>query len=307
MSFMNFENFILGFLNKESVRNIVFSLVAHRWVAGNNLEDAIERAWHLNLYYDMTAIINHVGEHIVSLEQGEKEREEYFRIIDAIVRYGIKASVSLKPSQLITTKSADDLVKALEPIVKKAQKNNIIVCVDMEDSSCTKMTIDAYKILYDKWDYKNLQIVIQAYMRRTSKDLEGLEKIGAKVRLCKGAYRTESPKVIIKKHEDICKTFASQIEKIFRAEGLNFISIATHDPDIIQKVKSLDKKYPGMNFEFQMLIGVRDKLMRQLAEEGYRVSAYVPYGNNWMPYFIRRIRENKDYLKTALESILFHR
>lgn len=301
MSF--FENFILGFLNKESVRNIVFGLVAHRWVAGNDLEDAIERARCLNLNYDITAIINHVGEHITSQERGERERKEYFRIIDAIVRYGIKASVSLKPSQLITTKNANDLVKALEPIVAKAGENNIIVCVDMENSEHTQMTIDAYKILYDEKGYKNLQIVIQAYLHRTPSDLIELEKIGANVRFCKGAYRTESPNIIIKGEENICIAFASRLEKIFRAGKLKLVSVATHDSDIIQKVKELDKKYPGMDFEFQMLIGMNDKLMHKLAEEGYAVSAYVPYGKNWIPYFYRRVRENKDYVAKAIKSL----
>lgn len=300
MSF--FENFILGFLNKESVRNIVFGLVAHRWVAGNSLEDAIERARRLNLNYDITAIINHVGEHIASPEQGEREREEYFRIIDAIVANGIKASVSLKPSQLIATKNLADLIGALEPIVKKAMDNGIIVCIDMENSEYTLLTIDAYKILLGR-GYKNLQIVIQAYMYRTSKDLEELEKIGAKVRLCKGAYRTESPKVIIRGEENICMAFASRLEEIFRAGKLKLVSVATHDPDIIQKVKELDKKYPGMNFEFQMLIGMNDKLMRKLAKEGYAVSAYAPYGKNWIPYFYRRVRENKDYVIKGLKSL----
>lgn len=297
----SFENFILGFLNKEPVRNLVFSLVAHRWVAGNDLKDAIERVNALNSR-GITAIINHVGEHITSPEQGKREREECFRIIDAIVANGIKASVSLKPSQLIATKNLADLIGALEPIAKKAMDNGIVVCMDMENSEYTLLTIDAYKILFGR-GYRNLQIVIQAYMYRTLNDLEELEKIGAKVRLCKGAYRTESPKVIIRGEENICKTFASQFEEIFQNRKLNLVSVATHDPDIIQKVKELDKKYPGMNFEFQMLIGMNDKLMHKLAEEGYTVGAYVPYGNNWIPYFYRRVRENKDYAAKGLKSL----
>lgn len=302
MNFVSsFENFALGALDREPVRNLVFKLVAHRWVAGNDLEDAIEKARILNKD-GITAIINHVGEHITSQEQGKREREEYFRIIDAIVASDIRASVSLKPSQLIVTKNLADLIGALEPIVKKAMDSGIIVCIDMENSEYTQLTIDAYKILSGR-SYKNLQIVVQTYMYRTPDDLKELEKIGAKARLCKGAYRTESPKVIIKGEENICKTFASRLEEIFQNRKLNLVSVATHDPDIIQKVKELDRIYPGMNFEFQMLIGMNNKLMRKLAKEGYAVSAYTPYGKNWIPYFYRRVRENKDYVAKGLKSL----
>lgn len=301
MSFMNFENFVLGTLDRESVRNLLFKFVARRWVAGNDLEDAIERAKILNKD-GITAIINHVGEHITNQEQGKREREEYFRIIDAIVANGIKASVSLKPSQLIATKNLADLIGALEPIVKKAMDNGVIVCIDMENSEYTLLTIDVYKILFGR-GYKNLQIVIQTYMHRTPKDLEELEKIGAKVRLCKGAYRTESQEIIIKKHEEICMAFVSRLDEIFRFGKLELVSVATHDEEIIQKVKKLNKKYPCINFEFQMLIGMNDKLMHKLAEERYAISAYVPYGKNWIPYFYRRVKENKDYVTKAIKSL----
>jgi len=299
----SFEKIFLRVLNQESIRKLAFELVAHRWVAGNNLEDAIERARILNSR-GIAAIINHVGEHITSSEQGEKESKEYFRIIDALVANNIRASISLKPSQLITTKNVDDLVKALEPIVKKAQKNDIIVCVDMEDSSCTQMTIDTYKILFCAKGYNNLQIVIQAYLHRTTKDLEELEKIGAKVRICKGAYRTESPDVVIKGEENICKAFAYQLKTILINGKLSLISVATHDQDIIRKVKWLDETDLDLKFEFQMLIGMNDRLMYELAKDGYVISAYVPYGNNWIPYFYRRVRENKDYIAKGIKSLL---
>jgi len=273
--------------------------LAKRWVAGEYLEDAVERAKSENSR-GISGIINHVGEHNEDIANIEASAEEYNQLLDGIKQEKIDSSISITPTRLGLMKDVPTCTRAIEPLVKKAGDFGILVWMDMEGSTHTQQIIDVYKHLYK--ENKNLGIAIQAYLFRTPEDLEELSAMGARIRLCKGAYN-ESADIAIKRHEDIRKAYADMLEMLFREGGLELIAVATHDDELIELAMQLNKKYPR-NFEFQMLIGTHDKRKEELAREGYKVCGYIPYGKGWLGYFLHGLNEQKRDIKTALVCVI---
>lgn len=273
--------------------------LAKRWVAGEYLEDAVDRARSANSK-GISGIINHVGEHYQDTARIEASAEEYHRLLTAIRQEKIDSAISIKLTQLGLMKDIDTCISIIEPLVQKAAQQDTFVWIDMEGSPYTQQVIDIYRTLFAA--YKNLGIAIQAYLYRTPQDLQELSAMGAKIRLCKGAYK-ESGEIIIKKHDDIRKAFADQLDMLFEQGGLALIAVATHDEKLIEHAKQLNKDYPR-KFEFQMLMGVHDRRKENLAKEGYRVSGYIPYGKGWLGYFLRRLNEQKRDIKTALVCLI---
>ncbi|MDF1558282.1 MAG: proline dehydrogenase family protein [ANME-2 cluster archaeon] len=273
--------------------------LAKRWVAGEYLEDAIERARSAN-NRGISGIINHVGEHNEDIAEIEASAEEYSRLLDGIKQEKIDCAISIKPTQLGLMIDVQTCIRIVEPLVKKADDLGLFIWMDMEGSAHTQHIIDIYKHLYK--ENKNLGLAIQAYLFRTPDDLKELSAMGAKIRLCKGAYR-EPADIAIKKHCDIRKVYADQLEMLFREGGLERIAVATHDDELIDMARQLNKDHPR-NFEFQMLMGAHDKRKEQLAGEGYRVCGYIPYGKGWLGYFLRRLNEQKRDIKTAIVCVL---
>ncbi|MBE0524765.1 MAG: proline dehydrogenase family protein [Methanosarcinales archaeon] len=271
---------------------------AKRWVAGEYLEDAVERARSANSRR-IRSIINHVGEHNEDIELIGASAVEYSRLLDAVKSEQLDSSISVKPTQLGLMKDTQTCISTLEPLVRKASDSGILIWIDMEGSPYTQAIIDIYKHLFSS--HKNLGIAIQAYLFRTPDDLKELSAIGGNIRLCKGAYN-ESAEIIIKNHDKVTEAFASQMESLFKNGGPGLIAIATHDSSLIELAKELNKTYPR-NFEYQMLMGVRDKLKESLIREGYRVSGYIPYGKGWLAYFLRRLNEQKRDIKTGFISL----
>ena len=273
--------------------------LAKRWVAGEYLEDAVERAKSANSR-GICGIINHVGEHNEDLAEIEASANEYSRLLDGINQEQIDSAISIKPTQLGLMKDVQSCIRTIEPLVKKAGDLGIFIWIDMEGSAHTQQIIDIYKHFYKK--NKNLGLAIQAYLFRTPDDLKALSAIGAKIRLCKGAYR-ESADIAIQRHEDVRKSYADQLEMLFREGGLELIAVATHDNELIELARQLNRDHPR-NFEFQMLMGAHDKRKEELAGEGYKVCGYIPYGKGWLGYFLRRLNEQKRDIKTALVCVI---
>ncbi len=273
--------------------------LAKRWVAGEYLGDAVERAKSANTR-GISGIINHVGEHNEDIAEIEASAEEYSRLLDGIKQEQIDSAISIKLTQLGIMKDEKTCIRTVEPLVKKAADLGIFVWMDMEGSVYTQQIIDIYKHLYK--ENKNLGLAIQAYLFRTPDDLKDLSAIGAKIRLCKGAYR-EPADIAITKHDDIRKAYTDQMEMLFKEGGLKLIAVATHDDELIDMARQLNRDHPR-NFEFQMLMGAHDKRKEELAREGYKVCGYIPYGKGWLGYFIRRLNEQKRDIKTALVCVL---
>ncbi len=270
--------------------------VAKQWVAGNTMEDALRYAKDANKK-GMNAIINKLGEHITSKNQIEDTVSEYLKLVTNLYKARISGGISVKPSQVGLAKSLKDGIENLEIIIDKVVAYQSFVWIDMESSEHTDDTIKVYSDLFEK--YERVGIALQANLKRTEKDLVMLLDHGAKIRLVKGAY-SEHTNAFRTRHE-VDENYKN-ITKILFSDGNEF-AIATHDSAMIEFAIGLSKKHER-KFEFQMLKGIRDELKPALVKYGFTVSEYIPYGTNWLPYSIRRLKERKRNILLLGSSFL---
>ena len=271
--------------------------IAKQWIAGNTIDDALTSA--KNAYQSgRHAIVNKLGEYHTSKKQITTTVNEYQKIINSFRKWKIRGAVSVKPTQVGLSISQKECYRNFEKIILNALNAHVFVWIDMESSEHTDETIEIYNKFFSK--YERLGIALQANLRRTEDDLIDLLRIGAKIRLVKGAYREKSS-IAFKSKEDVDKNYVKLMRMLFK-KGNEF-GIATHDGKIIKKAENLSKKYPK-KFEFQMLKGIRDELKPRLIKKKFVVSDYIPYGVNWLPYSIRRIKERKRNILLLGSSLL---
>jgi len=264
--------------------------MASSFVAGETIDEALAAVKRLS-DKGITATLDVLGESVKIKEDSDKAVEAYLNLLDAINEAGVKSHVSLKLTQMGLDIDPEYCFENMVKIVSRAQKYNNFVRFDMEDSDHTQPTLDIFYRVHQKFD--NVGIVIQAYLYRSAKDIEDLNRVKAKIRLCKGAYK-EPKEIAIKKMKDIRRNFIKLTYLLFK-DGV-YPAIGTHDDQLIQAVKDyVDAHHISKdNFEFQMLYGIRTKTQQQLVAEGYRMRVYVPFGTDWLPYFYRRLRERKE-------------
>jgi len=273
--------------------------MARSFVAGETVEEAIKNVRKLN-EKSIMATLDVLGESVKDRETAEKAVNAYLALLDAIPKAGINSHVSLKLTQMGLDIDTNYCCQNIDRIVGKAKTLGNFVRVDMEGTPHTQRTLDIFYRLRQKYD--NVGIVLQAYLHRTGKDVRDLNNIKAKIRLCKGAYK-EPPDLAIKKMKGIRANFILLAEILFK-EGL-YPAIATHDDRLIKWTKeyTASNKIANDRFEFQYLYGIRNKTFRKLAEEGYRVRCYVPFGTHWLPYFSRRLRERKENVFFVIKNL----
>lgn len=276
---------------------------ARRFVAGETLSDAIQAVQTLNRN-GMRATLDFLGENVSTVEEALHAAEEILRLLDAIQNAQVAANVSIKLSQLGLTLGEQTIRDNLERILAKAQEFGHFVRIDMEDSTLTERTLEVFFAMRGL-GYANAGIVIQSYLYRSEGDIGRLMAAGARVRLCKGAYR-EPPAVAFPRKADVDQNYDRLVTQMLErlqagdpapasADGRfpPLAAIATHDPARIaftrQEMDRLGLAKQAV--EFQMLYGIRRDLQQQLVEEGYPVRVYVPYGSHWYPYFMRRLAE----------------
>lgn len=269
---------------------------AKQWIAGENAIDAIYRAKNANKQ-NITGLINYLGEHSYLKEEIQKTVEEYIDILRYIKKEDIKSNISIKPTQLGLLISERFCYENLERIVEEAYLRENFVWIDMESSQYTQGTLKTYYSLLNNFD--NVGIAIQAYLKRSENDVMDLLSKNGKIRLCKGAYK-ESAEIAFKSKKDIYRNY-SKLMKLMFEHSKNF-AIATHDCKLINEAINLSKSN-HRDFEFQMLMGVRNNLKLKLVHKGYRLSEYIPYGKDWLPYIIRRLYERKRNILLILKSI----
>ena len=264
-----------------------FNNITRRFVAGEELGQAIDAIRGLNRK-KITASFDHLGESIASEHETREEVREYLQILDRINETGIDSNVSVKLTQLGLDVSPELCYENTVTIVRAAAKLGNFVRIDMEDSTKTEGTLAIFRRL--RQEYDNVGIVIQSYLYRSEKDLEELLKLGARVRLCKGAYN-EPPSAAFPSKKQVDANYIS-LMKTLLASG-SYHGIATHDEKMIEATRSFaaGSGISKAAFEFQMLYGIRRDLQDWLVAEGYRVRVYVPYGKYWYPYFMRRLAE----------------
>jgi len=271
--------------------------LAKQWIAGEEIQDALIRAQEANKR-GIRAIINFLGEHVRDKKEVEANIQENLNILAAIKKEKIIGCLSVKLTQLGLGIDKGYCLKSLEKIVGEAKVLGVFVWIDMESSPYTEDTIDIYLEVLSS--YRDMGVAIQSNLKRSEEDVRGLLERGGKIRLVKGAY-TEKREIAYKTKKEIDENFGRIMRLLFE-RGDNF-AIATHDDKLIRKSIELSRLLPK-NVEYQFLMGIREELKRDLLGKGFTVYDYVPYGENWFPYSIRRIKERKRNILLILRSII---
>lgn len=292
-----FKKFVMKFpLSKKMSR---------RFVVGEKLSEAVSAITLLN-GCGITATLDHLGENVKDEKDAKASAAAYLEILDEIKRSGIDSHVSLKLTQMGLDVGEEVCMRNVEEIVRLAEKYSNFVRIDMEGSPYTQKTIDVFYRL--RKYHRNVGIVIQSYLYRSQGDIEKIIENGYGVRLCKGAYK-ESEDIAFPKKRDVDANYKKLTEMLLsekaRTNGV-YPAIATHDEKIIDWVKEIVTKngIAKDTFEFQMLNGIRRDLQKKLVEEGYRVRIYVPYGDQWYPYYMRRLAERPANIIFLIKNIL---
>jgi proline dehydrogenase len=278
------------------LNGLLFRIAKH-WIAGETYEEAMMRAQQSNTH-KVLGIINLLGEETTNREEIAAAAAEYVQILNEIHARKIQSCVSIKPTQLGLGLDKQFFDDNLTKIIAAAKSLGNFVWMDMEGSPYTADTVDSYLEFRKKFD--NIGVAIQAYAKRSQDDVNHILDSGGVIRLCKGAYR-ESPEFAFKNRHRINENFQKLMQLMFE-RGKGF-AIATHDEKLIQKAIELSKDRHA-DFEFEMLMGIRDKKKTELAEMGYRVSEYIPFGKSWWAYSVRRITEHKSNIFLLARSLI---
>lgn len=277
-----------------------FFFLAKRFVPGETIESAIETVRALNAA-GMTASLDFLGEDVLEREAAVKTRDAYIHMLDSIDSSGVDSNVSVKLTAMGLLIDEDFAVDNLLQIMQRSAKNrDPFVRIDMEGSAVVDATLRVFEKAFAQ--QRNVGVVFQAYLKRTAADVERVIALGARVRLCKGAYN-ESPEIAYKKMPEIRENYL-RLAKELLVRG-NYPGIATHDRRLIEAVKTIAKteNVSSDRFEFQMLYGCRPHVQRDLVAQGYRMRVYVPFGTHWAGYFYRRVLERRENALFALSSM----
>lgn len=284
---MSFINNIIVFIVQLLPKSVV-GFFSKRYIAGVNLDEAVDVVINFN-NNNIYATLDVLGESITNKNEALQAKKEGLDVLDAIVEHNLKANLSIKPTQLGLAVDEQFAYEQIAELVERAEQINNFVRIDMEDSPYTEATIRVYKRLREK--YNNVGIVVQSYLKRTYGDIVELNKINTNYRLCKGIY-IEPESIAFKNKQKIRDNFLVILERMFK-DG-NYVGIATHDKFLIDGAYKLiqELNIPRDKFEFQMLLGVKEDLRDKINADGYKIRIYVPYGEKWYAYSLRRLKEN---------------
>jgi proline dehydrogenase len=274
--------------------------VASKYVAGATLDDAVRVLRDLNAKGAM-ATLDVLGEEVHEREKATAAVDEYIRVLERIDREKIDSNISIKPTMLGLKIDEGFCHENIGRIVEKARSFGNFVRIDMEDHTTTDATLRIYRDLQGR--FGNVGCVLQAYMRRTLKDIDELPDQKPNVRICKGIY-VEPRSIAWKGFDTIRANYIQALDKLI-SRGV-YVGIATHDEYLTCAASALVDKH-GLKrdqYEFQMLLGVDEELRRILIDAGHRLRVYVPYGADWYPYSMRRLRENPEVARHVLKAML---
>jgi proline dehydrogenase len=271
-----------------------------RFVAGSRVEDALDVCRRIGAA-GITATLDYLGENVKSLEEAAACRDMYVQMLHSMEAAGVEPNVSIKLTQFGLDLSEAACEENVAALVKVAAGIGGFVRLDMEASQYTERTLSLVTRLHSQ--YQACGTVIQAYLRRSVKDVECLERERVRVRLCKGAY-LETPDVAFANKEEVDRNYLALAQSLLTSG--EYPAIATHDERIIENLENFVTRQSIARdcFEFQMLYGIRRDLQRRLVEEGYRLRLYIPFGEAWYPYFMRRLAERPANLLFFVRNLL---
>ncbi|MCP4231446.1 MAG: proline dehydrogenase [bacterium] len=283
------------------VPKFIVRFFADRYIAGPDLDDAVKLTEYLNTK-GICATMDVLGESVENWEQVEQEVRNYKDVLDAIAEHSLDSNVSIKPTAFGLAMDYDRAKGYIAEIVAYAKSKDNFVRLDMENVPYTDDTLRMYREFREEFGERYVGTVIQSYLRRTPDDALKLAEENANLRLCKGIY-VEDRKYAYKDMACINRNFA-EIMEILMGDGC-YVGIATHDEKLVQEGLRVARKL-GLRrdqFEFQMLLGVDQELRDIIAESGYRMRVYVPFGMHWYAYSTRRLRENPDMAVQTFKAI----
>ncbi len=272
---------------------------ANKYIAGDKIEEAIQKVRELN-DKKMVCTMDVLGESIKNKDEAILSKNESIEVLESINKTGIKSNLSVKLTMIGLTIDYELCKSLVNEILECAKSYNNFVRIDMEDSPVTDLTINIYEEMRKKFD--NVGLVFQSYMRRTEKDILRLVKEKSNFRLCKGIY-IEPESIAFKKRNEVRDNYLKLLRIIF--ENKTYVGIATHDDFLIEKAKEMITEF-GLtknDYEFQMLLGVREKARGKIVSEGHKMRIYVPFGERWYQYSIRRFKENPNMAGQVIKSI----
>lgn len=275
--------------------------MARRFVAGETIDDAMNAARALN-QSNMSVTLDYLGESVRNKDEARAAAEMYLQLIQRLVNDQLDANVSLKMTAMGQDIDEAFLDENLGRVLDLAQQNDMFVRFDMESSAYTQRTLDYF---YRLWNggRRNIGVVIQSYLRRSAGDIERLNQDGVRVRLCKGAYK-EPASVAYPEKSDVDANYVKLAQMLL--DHGTYPGFATHDENMIRAVREYAWKIrrDPSTFEFQMLYGVRRDLQQKLAAAGYRLRVYVPFGEAWYPYLMRRMAERPANLFFIVNAVV---
>ncbi len=282
-----------------SPRSLV-KIFSKRYIAGFKLKETLSICKKLN-QKGFCLTLDILGEHTPSISESEKITREYQNLLKAIHDNNIDANISVKPTHIGLDQGADIFKENLEKLAKTAIEYSNFVRIDMESSKTTDDTLQVYNIVFQ--NYSNIGIVLQAYLYRTFDDISKIPSNSLNFRLCKGIYK-ESPNISIQDRKKINANYLKILE--YALSNRIYVGIATHDEYLLQESYKLIEKHNASkdSFEFQALYGVPiDKWHQKSLSKKYKVRLYLPFGDNWYEYSLRRIKENPDIAKYVIKNL----
>lgn len=280
--------------------------LSKKWIAGYDIEEALNCAINAN-QKGFKSIINYLGEDLKNPEIVKNTVTEYKKLINKMKSKKIKGSISIKPTQIGLSIDVNYCLNNLLEIISIAKKNHIFIWIDMESFETVQSTLLIYQKVFE--ENNEIGIVLQSYLKRSYSDLTKLLKYDANVRLVKGAYHENEENAYQRKSE-IDNNYLEMVKLLFfqnkDIRKNQIFAIATHDSNIIDKslnlfsITNLTKEH----LKFQFLKGIREKLKIDLLNRGFTIEEYIPYGDNWLPYSLRRIREKKSNILLLMRSLI---
>jgi proline dehydrogenase len=265
--------------------------VSNRYIAGETLADAVRTVRNLN-NAGAVGTVDVLGEFVDSKQQATDETTMSLRVVDALAENQLKSGVSVKLTSLGLDIDDEFCFANVRSVVARAKENGRFVRLDMENSPYTTRTIDIYRRLHAT-GLTNTGVVIQAYMRRSEDDIRSLAPLGTSVRLCKGIY-IEDVSIAYRERSEVQESYKRLLTLLFE-QGM-YVGIATHDDELLDFARNeiIRRSIPQTNYEFQMLLGVREQKRDELIRDAHKVRIYVPFGHDWYGYSVRRLKENPE-------------
>ena len=273
---------------------------ARRWVAGETLEEAIAAARAVEQRGMMTTL-NYLGERVQSAAAAQAATREYLAVLETVLAAGIDRNLSVKLTQLGLETDRAACIANLKQVLDAAERAQCFIRIDMENSTCTDATLD---ILEGVWrdGYRNVGVVLQSYLYRSESDVRRVNRLGARIRLVKGAYM-EPKTIAYQRKADVDASFV-RLMRVLLTESV-YPAIATHDRRMIDATCAFaaERGLPPDGFEFQLLYGVRRDLQAAVRAMGSRLRIYMPFGREWFPYFMRRLGERPANVLFVVRSL----